>query len=306
MSEPTSQPKFIGASLMAASQIFQGRGWTTIVAVVAVAGIGLLSWFAWSYMGPALTGGGRYALTPEMLSVPAPPEWIDADVQAEVYKQARLQEISVVDPQAAVKVYNAFAVHPWIAKVNQVSKVAGPKIVVDLEYRRPVAMVEVYDNSQWGLLPIDGHGVVLSPSAFSGKHARSFLRIAVDGAMPIGDVGSNWGDSRVVGGARIALAWGDQWEPLKLYRVSATVETAGGPPVYEITTRDNNRVIWGNAPGQEENGENKPEDKVQLILAEVAARGPLEGRSPPVVIDVRRGDSKRQASAAQTPDATTR
>lgn len=301
MSEQPENTNWLSAKFYSLQQLFQGRGWTITVSSVAVILVGALCYFAWSVVGPSLTTDPAFLLTLEKLEVPPPPEWIHADVKSEVFEKAQLNELSVLDPKATVKVYNAFAVHGWVAKVNRVTKQAGPKMIVELEYRQPVAMVEVYDHDKWGLLPIDGRGVVLSPNDFSRNQAGSFLRVAVDGAMPLGDVGSNWGDSRVVGGARIAEAWGEHWKGLQLYRISATAETAGGPPVYEISTRDNSRILWGNAPGQEGANENTPQQKIEMILAEVNRTGPLTGRTPPVIIDVRRGDARVFSSAAAAP-----
>lgn len=299
--EQPANTNWFSAKVFSIGQSFQGRRWSIIVACCAVLLVGGLSYFTWSVAGPSLANDPAYLLTLEKLQAPDPPEWIHADVKKEVFETAQLDQVSVLDPKATVKVYNAFSVHGWVAKVNRVTKAAGPKMVVDLEYRQPVAMVEVYDSGKWGLLPVDGRGVVLSPNDFSRNQANSFLRVAVDGAMPVGDAGSNWGDSRVVGGARIAEAWGQNWQPLKLYRISATVESTGGPPAYEISTRDNSRILWGSAPGQEGSDENTPEKKIKMVVAEVSRNGPLEGRTPPVVIDVRHGDARVFTSAAAAP-----
>ena len=76
-----------------------------------------------------------------------------------------------------------------------------------MEYRRPVAMVEVpagmfpgYDYE--GLLPVDDEGHLL-PVEMDEQEATGFPKIAGVDTSPAGPPGSPWGDPRVAQAAQI-------------------------------------------------------------------------------------------------------
>ena len=69
----------------------------------------------------------------------------------------------MLDRMLAVKVARAFELNPWVARVKWVRKSYPGQVEVELEYRRPVAMVEVYTDDEMGLFPIDSHAVLLDP-----------------------------------------------------------------------------------------------------------------------------------------------
>ena len=147
---------------------------------------------------------------------PLPP-WIHTDLKAEVLRDASLDgPLSLLDKELTVRVAHAFALHPWVAKVQRVSKRSPAGVQVDLDYRRPVAMVEVPGPA---LLPVDGEGVLLPTADFSPQDARQYPRIAEIKTSPLGPVGTRWGDTHVTGGARIAAALLDDWQALKLHQV---------------------------------------------------------------------------------------
>jgi Tfp pilus assembly protein PilE len=237
-----------------------------VVVVIAILGVSL----AWRHWGGAVVKHPQYQVSADSIAVTAQPEWVHTDVKAEVVRDGSLESLQLLDPQVTVKVARAFGVHTWVAKVKRVSKQYPAKIVVELEYRRPVAMVEVVDQGKPGLVPVDGYGVVLPPEDFT-TNARGYLRVFAGETVPAGPVGTSWGDDKVAGAAAIAAELANYWKKLDLYRVSVVADSlASRKPaeiVYEITTREKVRILWGHSPGFERMGDALATEKVARLLA---------------------------------------
>ncbi len=251
------------------------------------------SMLAWNRWGREVVDDPRYLLQADDVDVTPQPSWIGTSVKEEVIRDGGLTGLSFLDTQLAAKVRDAFAVHSWVANVTQVRKLPG-RVIVDLEYRKPVAMVEVTTEDRRGLLPIDASGVVLPPHAFTSDDVRDFLRIAAGPTKPAGPVGTPWGDERVSGAARIAEAWGDAWKEAGLYRISIERPpgSASSVPVFEISTRWGARVVWGQAPGRERAGEADAPAKIECLLGYVRTNGSLdvENTRRPIVLDIQQGE----------------
>lgn len=79
-----------------------------------------------------------------------------------------------------------------------------------------------------GLLPIDSEGVLLPSEDFSPKEAEAYPRLGGIKSIPVGPVGTKWGDPRVDDNAQIAAVLIGDWARLKLYRIVASPAPVGG------------------------------------------------------------------------------
>jgi hypothetical protein len=231
----------------------------------------------------AATGGGIYALwrsvahdvlhhdqyrlTLDQLTITPSPPWLHTtDVREQVFREGGLaNNVWLHDPHLAEQVSKTFELHPWVAKVKRV-RVRGAKIDIDLEYRRPVCMVEVAP----GLVqPVDVEGVILPRDDFTPAEARRYPRLAGVTRMPVGLVGEPWGDLHVVGGAEIAAALADCWEQLRLDHIG--VVTTGTPEIlFELAVRSGtshaaDKITWGHAPNTSEPNEPTVEQKIARL-----------------------------------------
>jgi hypothetical protein len=263
----------------------QNRGPVLAAAIVLVAIAGFA--IAWQRWGEPTIKSPDYLLTPDRLVVTPQPKWIHADVKAEVIRSSDLSSRNVRDPKLAEEIAAAFALHPWVAMVVRVEKHFPARVDVTLEYRRPVAAVEIANRGEAGLLFVDGLGVLLPSTDFAQSQAKGFLRIAAGDETPAGGYGVAWGSERVSGAASIAAAFGQKWQPLGLYRVVA-VETTAGDLTYELRTKSEARVVWGAAPGQEALGEPSPEQKIAALEHLVSDKGPLDRAGAPPLVDLRK------------------
>lgn len=151
----------------------RGRLITAVVIFLSVIVAGRVAWQRW---GEPSLDNPAYLLGPEQIVVTPQPAWIQGDVKAEVIRDAGLIDLNLHDRQLLDKVTRAFALHSWVAKVTRVQKSYPPRLTVDLEYRKPVATVEIgetADNDERGLLFIDAESVLLPSDHFSPAQARS-------------------------------------------------------------------------------------------------------------------------------------
>ncbi len=258
----------------------QSGRWLAIAGVIVVVTAGL-SYGVWRQVRSHVLAGQQYHVDPqEILITPLPP-WIRSNIKDEVIREASLGgPLSLLETKLTPRVASAFAAHPWVANVHRVSKHFPSGLEVDLEYRKPVAMVEVPD----GALPVDVYGVVLPTSDFQPGEADRYPRIGGIHTSPAGLVGSAWSDAGVVGGAEIAAALADDWRLLDLYRITPAGRRPGRRGGIEYTfaifTRGGTRIDWGLAPGTTVSGEMPASKKVAKLIRYAAEHGSLDGPGP--------------------------
>lgn len=276
-----------------------GRTVVVVLVVLAAAGYGLSE--AWQRWGNRVLASADYVVTPEQIVVSPQPTWIHADIKAEVIRDNSLSRLDVRDRSVLERVERAFALHSWVARVKQVRKSYPARIHVELEYRQPVAMVEVTSQNRPGLLFVDAASILLPSEEFSASEARNYLRISAGNVAPAGVYGTPWGSEPVAGAARLAAAWGDRWQAFQLYRI-VIGDDGHGQPLYELQTQDGRRVVWGRAPGRELTGEPQAEAKIARLAELCAPQGslppgdrPLDlSRNPQPVPITQQSDTPRQ------------
>ncbi len=199
--------------------------WLLLIAVLVASGAGL--WLTlWDHVRGHVLARSEYRIEAANIAITPPPAWIRADVKNEVIRSGGLDSgLSLIDEGVTVRVAQAFQLHPWVAKVTRVSKSHPARLVVELNYRKPAAMVEV----SGGLLPVDGEGVLLPSDDFTPEEAAAYPRITEIKTVPVGPQGSRWGDARVAGGARLAAALADDWKNLRLERHCADRASGRSP-----------------------------------------------------------------------------
>lgn len=256
----------------------------------------MLGYFGWYYYGAEHLDQALYSLRLENLKVTPQPEWIKTKVVEEVYQKHRLDRVSLLDPRANASLAQAFETHHWVKTTSRVSKAAGGKVVVDMVYRQPAAMIYVQrvdpqtGQVDVGFFPIDGDGTMLPTADFSKEDVRKYFIIYAQDAHPAGDVGMPYGDVRIMEALSLCEflehyreAWG--LEVIEIHQDSLS----GGASPWSLTifTRDKRRqIVWGHAPRQEGSGELPADEKLKRLVAWNAQPLPT-GSSELQTIDVR-------------------
>jgi hypothetical protein len=139
----------------------------------------------------------RYTVPFAEVECDPPPGLERVEFLDEVRYLGRLPErLRVLDDDLAEQLARAFALHPWVAKVERVEVTRARQVRVRLAHRRPALAVRVGER----LHVVDTEGVLLPRNApavglpvFVGK-----------AAPPAGPEGTRWGDPAVEEAARQA------------------------------------------------------------------------------------------------------
>lgn len=264
---------------------------------------------AWQSWGDDAARGSDYVVSAESIHVTPQPAWIHGDVRSDVVKSAGLEGLSIRDPQLVEQVQRAFSLHGWIARVLSVRKEYPARITVEVEYRHPVAMVEVVWKGEPSLYFIDKDSVLLPKD----DHERSqderqseyqnYLRIAAGELSPGSRIaGQPWGGAKIAGAARLAALGGEQWQKLGVCRVVVS-DDLNAQPLYELETASAGRIVWGHAPGAEDSREPTAEAKWKWLMRFVAQHGPLDKAAREQRLDLRTLSRGPERSAANPNDA---
>lgn len=289
------------APIRAATTWLLGPGRTVLLAsAVVAAAVGGLA-FAWSKLGDRILSSPEYRLGPGQVEIsPPPPDWIRSDLRGEVFRDPTLDAgMSILEADLCERIALAFERHPWVEKVDRVSKRHPASVLVELQYRRPACMVEV----PGGRLPVDARGVLLPPEGFTPLEAARYPRLAGVDQMPSVPPGRRWPDPRVIGAAEIAEAIGAAWGGLGLKEIFAlaadpTAAPVGGAaynrhgdddrlrqspgrsvePFFALVTPVGTQILWGYAPGANAAGELPAEEKVARLKRYLAEHDTLDAR----------------------------
>ncbi len=261
-----------------------------------VAGVCALWPYAYQRL-PSLGKRAEYRVTFQQVQIsPAPERPVPANLIEQVEKLADLpRELSILDEAVTADVANAFRKHPWVSKVVRVRKSFPTVITVELEYRRPVAMVQVPE----GRIPIDIDGIVLPTTDFSSSDIDRFPLIQNISSKPSARPGIVWSDPSVLAAAKLAQLLGDKWKALKLEAISlprnASTTSEVNDVSLELVGLGGSRILWGRTPGSDHPGELEPTQKIRRLENYLTEFGDYGQPNGPYEIDIRhwRENSRR-------------
>lgn len=265
-----------------------GRGRTVAGGLLLLAAFLAAWWWIWQQVGPRVTRAERYLVELDDLQVTPLPEWIHADVPAEVYQSLRLGgPMNLLNDDLSPRIAEGFARHPWIERVIRVTKLPAAGVQVELEYRRPVCVVHVGER----LFLVD-HRTVLLPAQDTPRAELERLPhlVAIE-SPPLAVPGEPWGSVRVAGGAALATELADVWEPWNLARILPfrVVAPDGREQIhFSLFTRGGSHIVWGQPPGVEDSSEPPAQQKLARLEAYRARVGTFDGPSGPLDLDVRK------------------
>jgi hypothetical protein len=260
------------------------------LAVVLLLGGGMQ--MIWRAVAPSILHREPYLLTAERIAITPQPEWITSDVRGEVVRNAGLDgRLSILDDGFMTVVEDAFVLHPWVESVASIAKTYPAGVRVELNYRKPVAVVEMSGPDGMLLIPIDGKAVHLPqddvPDVF--KHYLPRIQNVVNRPP----VGQPWDDPRVVGAADLAQRLSADWDDLLLVDIlpSSRPEIFDEQRyfVYDLMTKGGTRVVWGASPLAAPPGEADFGAKLERLRQCIGEYGPLDTVLSPAVVDVRNG-----------------
>ncbi len=253
-------------------------------AILSMVGPSLLcvvGYFGWLYYGAHKLDMAYYGLKKENIHITPQPAWLKkTNVLNEVFNGSSLSRLSLLDGKTPEVLARVFDAHPCVRKTHRVEKMAGG-VVINLEYRIPVAMVscqlkdKANGQSNEGFLPVDAEAVLLAADNFARSDVPQFITIFASGA-PVdtaGNEGKAFGDPRIEEAAHLCSLLLPYREAAKISRVM--VYSSQRPEktkwVLEIQTAGGPSFLWGSCPGKEGLGEPLPEAKLKLLMASASA-----------------------------------
>ena len=265
-----------------------------LLGVIVFLGVATAGGYAvWRQVGSLVLSHADYRIDSDEIKITPLPRWIRTDLKKEVLETGGLEgPLSLLESDLNERIAAAFSLHPWVAEVVRVEKSHPARVEVTLRYRKPVCMVEV----PGGLYAVDSDGVTLPSDDFSPIEASRYPRLSGIRTVPLGPVGTSWGDARVEGGVRVAAALQDRWDDLRLARIvpSATPANAAtiNQPTFEIFTRGGSRILWGTAADISESDDSGITRKLARLDAYLSEHGTLDTARGPQEIDLRDADEK--------------
>ncbi|QDV24237.1 hypothetical protein [Aureliella helgolandensis] len=241
-----------------------------------------LGYFGWYYYGAEHLDHALYNLRLENLTVTDQPAWIKANVAQEVFRDSKLEDVSLLDPHATATIAQAFEAHHWVKSASRVTKSTGAKVAVNLIYRRPAAMVHLPNytapqaagepNSNEALVyffPIDSMGVLLPAQDLEEQQVLKHFLIYAEDVRSAGEVGKPFGDARIIEALKLCEFLEPERERWGLERINVYQDLRSGgasPWILILATRDRSReIIWGHAPTNEASGEPQPGEKLTRL-----------------------------------------
>jgi hypothetical protein len=141
--------------------------------------------------------------------VPAPPGWIKGG-REELLEEVRggrddLESFSMLDLKLDALLTD-FRRNPWIARADRATTANPKRVTVYLEYREPVAVVQIVQSDQRKRYPIDRGGIVLPGESLDLDHSGDLTKILV--SIPLGEPrpGIEWPGEAAEGRSRVILA----------------------------------------------------------------------------------------------------
>jgi hypothetical protein len=282
------------------SAFFGGWG-KHLCAVVFLMGLFAAAGYAvWQKVREKVLSSEEYQLTAEKIAVTPwpPPTWVTPDPRKTVYDQLRRRgPVSILDGSLRDRITAAFEQNPWVAKVYKVGIEYPAVVKVELDFRRPVMMVQIHGPGY----PVDAEGILLPGEGFTSVEAAKYPRLVGVETEPKSEVlGKRWGDSRVVGGAEIAAAFSlPQWEKLHLKRIVPLAVSPAAPGVpagatqsarfgeyhFEIIAQgsfdekgkaNEKHIYWGKSPADKNSSDISAAQKVKKLEDLAAEKGDVD------------------------------
>ena len=267
----------------------------------------------WPYLAqswPILGGRTEYQLSfTEIEVIPDPERPVPEDFLKQVERESGLPEtISVLDDRLTQNLAGAFGHHPWVSKVVRVQKSFPAKVIVELEYRRPVAVVQTAS----GRVVIDGDAVLLPSSDVPDRDDTKYPLIQAENLKPTVPVGRAWDNPSIIAAARLARLLHEKWTTLKLSTIlvprEQDLKSKWDDIPLELIGQGGSKIFWGRAPGSDHPGELDPAQKVRRLENYLTEYGDYVRPNGPYEIDIRhwRENTRRPLVAGQSPLRPTR
>jgi hypothetical protein len=209
-----------------------------------------------------LRGHDSYRIAFDAIDCPAPDGLTRAEFLGEVqYMASWPDDVGLLEDDLPARLQKTFAAHPWVEEVRRVEVVADRRVRIGLAFRTPVLSVATRNKGNSpdsGLVyrGVDANGVLLPRAA---ADATFLPRLLVDLPGLSCRAGTVWEDAHIQTAVRTAVFLRPFHEQLGIEHFEFT-----GDDLVVLARRG--RVVWGKAPGDEQDDEASADVKLQRLL----------------------------------------
>jgi hypothetical protein len=207
----------------------------------------------------------RYFIALADIDCPSPPGLERGKFLDEVRYLSNLPaRLPTLDDALSSRLSAAFALHPWVEKVDEATVTPG-RVRVRLTFRTPALVVPQSD----GPCVVDGRAVLLP----AGASATGLLVLHGKVTALAAVAGETWDEPSIKAAAAVA----DLLRPHQDVLLLSEIEVGEGG----LVLRGNGvRVLWGAEPGREGPDEARASEKVQRLLEYCRVHGKLDTPQP--------------------------
>ena len=203
----------------------------------------------------AVEGGGRFRLSVSALALSDCPPCIRAEAMTEelrselsaILENSSGRNPSVFTRDLAAKVAHELTASPWVVRVAKVSRALPDRLLAEVTFRRPAAVVE-FGGARY-LVDRDGYALPDALYSTPPQWNKATIPLVVDRRLRAAPTrGRAWGMPRLAVGARLCRFLRDKglFQQLDVREIDVTnVGTRGAEPDIVLVCNDNVKVKWG-------------------------------------------------------------
>ena len=247
----------------------------------------------WSGIRPSVAEQNDYQIDVESIVLTPKPLWIPPSLEERaIENNTKLGErprLSLLDPGLADDLMSAFRSEPWIRDIRFVKLRYPATVVIDADYREPVAFVETSSTVENGIssrttYQVDADGILL-PTDFIAAAVSTdpsaihdYLWIVGLGSTPVGVYGKPWGDPVLDEAALLADFLRSDFKQLEVAKIIASagtehsetsLENRSKQRVWRLETAGGKKIIWGSFPmSRVIHARNSPRSEYEAVKAE--------------------------------------
>ncbi|MEM7782789.1 MAG: hypothetical protein AAF623_05505 [Planctomycetota bacterium] len=254
----------------------------------------------WENQKDQISELNEFQLTENKIQLTPQPKWIAPDLRhhaiSEIGTNSSILNSGLVSDTAHVM--------QNVGYIEQVSAIKKSKngLKIDVVYRQPVAVVELssvtipewpdrhYNNKV--LLPIDKNAIVMPESVVETVQDLPMISVLYPARFDQLETWSQWPDERVQDGAEIGKLLA-KLPPTGVFRIlsrSKPEDSQSNHPfeLWPDPVLGGAKIVWGNAPGKEVEGEATAEEKLRALEGLIRDHGKINELKE-VAIDIRNG-----------------
>lgn len=215
-----------------------------------VAGIGAGIYLTGRFIVRSVVADRMFVVNPVRITLNLP-DCVRGGIQQEIgFELSALQEMSIFEPRLPALVADRLRSSPWVLRVNRVERRLPNSLDLELEFRKPVGIVEAGDKRYL----VDMYGYWLPSRYFKWPYDREPAVIVGEDIPDLPAKGQPWQSTAVRAGAlmtQFLMASEQHLKGIRIARIDVSEfgrRRQTGRSCIVLHTADGVRINWGCSP----------------------------------------------------------